>query len=289
MLRLYRNKGDFLFRIVEAIAVGFGTGAMFFLILATVFYYANMYYVVIVSAALAVLVVALKTKKRRMRNFAAITSSIGLGVLIGAYGFELAYFFMLVMAVYDYIAVFVTKHMLVLAKAASKSNLALLIGSSDIEVIPRSESDKRALSELRKEIKSKEISDPIIKKVVGAGELPVLSQIQLGSGDLTLPLVLSVGIFISTFSYSLAITAVIGAVAGLFATMWLLKRYNAALPAIPPLFALMNVFIGVGILVSRRVDYRIGIAMVLVGIAFWLLMILTLERKSRTGGKAGRK
>ena len=35
MLRLYRNKGDFLFRIVEAIAVGFRTGAMFFLILAT--------------------------------------------------------------------------------------------------------------------------------------------------------------------------------------------------------------------------------------------------------------
>ncbi len=285
ILRLYKNKGALLFRIIEAFAVGFGSAAMFFIILSTLFYYANTIYVVAASAVIGAVIVIAKTKNKRLRNFAALTSSIGLGVIIGAYGFSLAYLFMFIMAIYDYIAVFITKHMLVLAKAASNSNLSLLIGSSELEVIPKSEANKKDMDELKKEIKKNNVSDPFIKRIVDAGELPVVSQIQLGAGDLTLPLVLSVGIFISTFSYYLTVVAAVGAVAGLICTMWLLKRYKAALPAIPPLFALMNIFVGIGMLATAKPNYVISAAMVVVGILFFGLMIITLERKKKGIGR----
>ncbi len=278
ILRIYKNKGAFLFRIIEAFAVGFGTAAMFFVILSTVFYSASLTYTGIAAVILGALVVAAKTKFRRLRNFAALTSSIGLGVIIGAYGFSLAYLFMFVMAIYDYIAVFVTKHMLALAKAASNSNLSLLIGSSDVEIIPKAHADKKALAELKHEVKKNQIKDPIIRKVIESGELPVLSQIQLGAGDLTLPLVMSVGIFVSTLNYYIAVIAVLGAIAGLLVTMWLLKRYSVALPAIPPLFAVMNFFMGIGFLTYSHPEYIQALEMMVVGAAFMLLMILTLER-----------
>jgi len=307
ILRLYKNKGALLFRLVESFAVGFGTIVMFFFILTTIFYNVNVIYTAAVAVLFGATVVIAKNRVKHLRNFAALTSSIGLGIIIGNYGFVLAYAFMFIMAMYDYIAVFITKHMLVLAKAASNENLSLLIGSSNVEVVPRAQADKKALAELKNEVKKNQIKDPIIKKVIDSGEMPVLSQIQLGAGDLTLPLVMSVGLFISTayFSvpagstatinvYYLPIVAALGAVAGLIFTMWLLKRYSVALPAIPPLFAVMNFFIGFGMLAYSRPEnfligigihqgsyieyYMIAAGMIIVGVAFLLLMIITLER-----------
>lgn len=307
VLRLYKNKGALLFRLVESFAVGFGTIVMFFFILATIFYNVNAVYTAAVAVMFGAAVVIAKNRVRHLRNFAALTSSIGLGIIIGNYGFVLAYAFMFIMAVYDYIAVFVTKHMLVLAKAASNENLSLLIGSSNVEVVPRAQADKKVLAELRSEVKKKQINDPVIMRIIDSGEMPVLSQIQLGTGDLTLPLVMSVGLFISMtyFSvpvggtaminvYYLPVVAALGAVAGLLFTMWLLKRYSVALPAIPPLFAVMNFFIGAGMLAySKPADFLAGVGlpsgsyldyylmsagMMVVGVAFLLLMIITLER-----------
>ena len=307
ILRLYKNKGAFLFKLIESFAIGFGTIVMFFFILTTIFYNVNVIYTAAVAILFGAIVVIAKNRVKHLRNFAALTSSIGLGIIIGNYGFVLAYVFMFIMAMYDYIAVFVTKHMLVLAKAASNENLSLLIGSSNVEIVPRAQANKKMLAELKNEVKKNQIKDPIIKEIIESGEMPVLSQIQLGAGDLTLPLVMSVGLFMSTayFSvptgstaainvYYLPIAAALGAVAGLIFTMWLLKRYSVALPAIPPLFAVMNFFIGFGMLAySKPANFLIGIGihqsfyvdyymiaagMIIVGAAFLILMIITLER-----------
>lgn len=307
ILRLYKNKGAFLFKLIESFAIGFGTIVMFFFILTTIFYQVNVLYTAAVAILFGAIVVIAKNRVKHLRNFAALTASIGLGIVIGNYGFVLAYVFMFIMAMYDYIAVFVTKHMLVLAKAASKENLSLLIGSSNVEVVPKAHADKKVLAELKNDIKKNQINDPIIKEVIESGEMPVLSQIQLGAGDLTLPLVMSVGLFISTayFSvpvgstatintYYLPVVAALGAVAGLIFTMGLLKRYSVALPAIPPLFAVMNFFIGFGMLAySKPANFLTGIGihkgsyisyymiaagMIIVGLAFLFLMIITLER-----------
>ena len=303
ILRVYKNKGALLFRFIEAFAVGFGTAAMFFFIFATIFYTANVLYTAGAAVVLSAAVVIAKNKVRSLRNFAALTSSIGLGVMIGAYGFSLAYVFMFIMAIYDYIAVFVTKHMLALAKAASNENLSLLIGSSNVEVMPKAQTNRKMVAELKNEIKKNQIKDPIIRKIIDSGEMPVLSQIQLGAGDLTLPLVMSVGLFISLFNYYLAVVAAIGAVAGLVTTMWLLKRYSVALPAIPPLFAVMNFFVGIGMLTySKPMSFLSGIGitsgttaeyykfafgMIVVGVVFMLIMIITLERNRSRQKKGG--
>ena len=325
ILRLYKNKGTLLFRLVESFAIGFGTIVMFFFILTTIFYNVNVMYMAAVAILFGAIVVIAKNRVKHLRNFAALTSSIGLGIIIGNYGFVLAYVFMFIMAMYDYIAVFVTKHMLVLAKAASNENLSLLIGSSNVEIVPRSQADRKVLAELKDEVKKNQIKDPIIKEVIESGEMPVLSQIQLGAGDLTLPLVMSVGLFISTAYlsvptggtavinvYYLPIVAALGAVAGLIFTMWLLKRYSVALPAIPPLFAVMNFFIGFGMLAySKPMNFLMGIGirqssyfdyymiaagMIIVGAAFLILMIITLERNRNkqklvktSKGKTGQK
>ena len=306
ILRLYKNKGAFLFKLIESFAIGFGTIVMFFFILTTIFYNVNVIYTAAVAILFGAIVVIAKNRVKHLRNFAALTSSIGLGIIIGNYGFVLAYVFMFIMAMYDYIAVFVTKHMLVLAKAASNENLSLLIGSSNVEIVPRAQANKKMLAELKNEVKKNQIKDPIIKEIIESGEMPVLSQIQLGAGDLTLPLVMSVGLFMSTayFSvptgstaainvYYLPIADALGAVAGLIFTMWLLKRYSVALPAIPPLFAVMNFFIGFGMLAySKPANFLIGIGihqsfyvdyymiaagMIIVGAAFLILLNFVLE------------
>lgn len=63
------------------------------------------------------------------RNVSSTMSTIGVGALIGAsIGIIPVIVFLVLLAVYDYIAVFKTKHMVVMAKAVSKKNLSFTFG-----------------------------------------------------------------------------------------------------------------------------------------------------------------
>ncbi len=86
-------------------------------------------------------------------------ASIGIGVVIGFNGFSLAYLIVAVIALYDYIAVFVTKHMQVMARAMAEKNLAFLIGSSDVEMTPRSLLSDKERKEMDRELKKNKIKD----------------------------------------------------------------------------------------------------------------------------------
>ncbi len=281
-------KGDILFILLEGFVVFFATSFLLFLLLLSTFPTVNFVYIAIISAVTTIAFIIAKNYRPRLRNFIAITSSIGVGIVIGLNGFNLCYLLMMFIAIYDYVAVFVTKHMITLAKAVSSRNLAFLIGSSDIEAIPQKYVTKRDLADFKKNVNMKDIKDPVLKDIVAKGGIPVISQVQLGTGDLALPLMLTVSTYISFLSYIIPIMVIVGSIAGMIFTMYLLKTYKVALPAIPPIFAFINLFLGLTLLVVKTRLYSLwGSFLVIFVVTIAILMLKLREiREAEKSTKA---
>ena len=241
LLRIY--KGDRLFLVLEG-AVLFISSFFVFLILfgivdSTVLFYAYGTAVTVnfvAAAGAAAALVAAKNKWQRLRNTAAIIASIGVGVVLGiSFGFYAAFIFMMILALYDFIAVFVTKHMVSMAKAMSGRNLAFLIGVNEVEALPQSRFSKRELEEYERDRKEVEKRSKVFSKLYREGLVPVAARVELGTGDLAVPLMVAVAAYKLSLNFLLSFFIVFGAVLGLVVTTMILRRYNRALPAIPPL------------------------------------------------------
>lgn len=191
------------------------------------------------TACSAVLVVA-KNKAPGLRNSTAIISATGAGLLFGfVFSFWIALLFMALLAVYDFIAVFITKHMLSLARVASDNNLALLISVNEVEGLPARRLSNDIVAKYRTDRGLRSRFLPLL----GDKLVPVAARVELGTGDLSMPLMVSVSAAASTFSLSLSMFVIFGAVSGLLLTMFILRRYKRALPAIPPLLLGIVVFV----------------------------------------------
>jgi len=107
---------EWFFRVLEALAV-FASAFLVFSV-----------FVPEAAAMLAALLVLLRVVLKEslwLRNIAGIIAVAGAGALVGvSLGFLPVLVFIALLAVYDVIAVFGTKHMVVMAKALAKSNLA---------------------------------------------------------------------------------------------------------------------------------------------------------------------
>ncbi len=266
-------KGRLMFILLEAFVVLFATAFLLWLIFNDAFPAVNFYYTAAVAAAITLILIVAKNWRPGLRNLLAVTSSMGVGILIGFNGFAIAYALMLFIAIYDYIAVFVTKHMITMAKEISSRNLAFLIGSNDVEAIPQRYLSKSDISQFRKATKGQKIKDPIIKRLIREGIIPTVSQVQLGSGDLAIPLMVAVSAFVSFLSYSAAISVVVGSAFGMVFTMYLLKTYKVALPAIPPLFAFISLFLGIFFAATDFFDFTLWIGFLAIsGLTIAVLM-----------------
>ncbi len=272
LMRFYRKPG--IFRLMEAVVILMATGYVLFSVLSTALPSVNPNSLLIFAALATGALIIAKNIRPGLRNFLAVSSSIGVGILIGSNGFYLAYFLMLLITIYDYIAVFVTKHMLTMANEISSKNLAFLIGSTDYEAIPKKYLSKKDIAEYKKQARP---TDPIVKNLVKNGIFPVVSQVQLGTGDLALPLMLSVSAYISFLSYSAAVMIALGSTFGMIFTMYLLKRYKVALPAIPPLFAFCNLFLGIFFAISNVQDYRAWLGFIIIAAAIVLALFNRLN------------
>ncbi len=241
--------GDVLFRLFEGFVI-IVSSLFVFIVLLGYFFPSEPYLVSIIALILAVLLIVLKNKQPKLRNTVAIIASMGVGLVLGLdFGFLVAYLLVVVIAAYDYIAVFVTKHMLTLANAVSSKGLAFLIGSTDIEVIPKGFFNKKEAKEYAKYKKElQKIKNPVIKGLIRRGKLPLISQVQLGAGDLGIPLMLAISSYKLAASYFLPIAIAIGAVFGMVYTMYIQKKYLIPLPAIPPLFSFMSMALGLALL-----------------------------------------
>ena len=277
-----RVRGQILYRLFEAAVILIATSFLFFLVIGSVVSPADYTYAALLSAALAVALVIAKNKKQSLRNTAAVLASMGVGLALGISGFQFAYAFMAIIALYDYIAVFVTKHMLALAKGALNLNLAFLIGSSEVEIMPKGyfkEKKGEMIGRLKKEGIYK---DKIIRDYAREGRFPVVSQIMLGSGDLAVPLMVAVGAYVGFASTFFGDFVVVGAFAGLIATMVLLKKYMIGLPAIPPLFAFVNIALGIAYL-AKGMSIVTALEFFAMGILVMGVLLFTLSRIGREG------
>lgn len=276
ILRFYRKPR--MFTLMEGLVVLLATGFVLFAIFNTIFPSVNSTYLVVAAGAITLVLIVAKNYLPKLRNLIAITSSIGVGILIGFNGFYLAYFLMLLIAVYDYIAVFITKHMIAMAKEMSSRNLAFLISSTDVEALPKKYMSRSDVSEYRK--REGKNTDPFMKGLIKSGVYPVVSQVQLGTGDLALPLMLAVSAYISFLSYFAAVMIILGAASGMVFTMYLLKRYKVALPAIPPLFAFINLFLAVLFAINNLQDYKVWFGFLIIFIVTILALLNKLNSPS---------
>lgn len=133
-----------------------------------------------------------------LKNLAALLGSAGAGAVFGfTFGFVAAMLFLLVLAIYDYISVYKTKHMVTMANEIVKRNMAFTISARE--------------------------------KLPSGKE----SRLDLGTGDLSLPIMAEVSAY--SISPLLCAWALLGALAGVGIVLFSAWKKKEIIPALPPI------------------------------------------------------
>jgi presenilin-like A22 family membrane protease len=277
-----RSSNRLLIELLESIVIAFTSFFVLLLVFGSALPSASSgYWIYIAAAVLAILLAGFKERFVPMRNLATIVSSIGIGIILGFnLNFDYAILILAAVAVYDYTAVFRTDKMVSMAKSLAKSNMAFLVSVSDIEDVKRKKVSSKEAEEYMGYLKKSHYAEmPKYKKIIDKGDLPILSQISLGEGDLSLPLMVVISAYYFLSSEVLVAMVLCGAFAGIGITMAILKLYKHPLPAVPPLFALISIFSGVALLASG-IGYAYAPAVLIAIGAFVMLVdMLTIVGK----------
>ncbi len=282
ILKRQRRHEGLLFGLLEGIVVAFTSFFMFLLLFAFLpGGYAT--YAAYFAIASSLMLVALKERYPKLRDTATMASSIGVGIVLGLnFGFGYAIAILAVVAVYDYIAVFNTERMASAARAFSSRNLAFLLSVSDAEPAPGKNNTRAESREYAQFLKGRHKSEnPAFKKVLKSGGVPAVSQISLGEGDLSLPLMSVISAYYTLSSIEISAILMAGSVLGIIATMLLLRRYRRPLPAVPPLFAFISIAAGIALFVTRSAGFRLSALLIIIGTAAMLIDMLTLITKKK--------
>ncbi|MGC8676027.1 MAG: presenilin family intramembrane aspartyl protease [Candidatus Micrarchaeia archaeon] len=286
--------GTKIYAIIEGLVVISASFYFFAIILGSIFAsQSDTPYVLVASLAIPIVLLAAKYKMPKLRNELAVIASIGAGIVLGlVFPLAIAFIFMAAIAVYDYVAVFITRHMLALGRQAMNQNMALMIGSSDTELVPKNYVDKKYLKEFKKNVRLADIRNTQIKTMIKGGAVLVPTQAALGTGDLAIPLMLAVSAYAtyasSTItahaSFLIALVVTAGAAIGMVFTMYVLRNYKIALPAIPPLFSFVSMALGAFYAVSGLLYIATGLF--LVGIGVIGIMLVTVRRIAGQKGRS---
>lgn len=110
---------DILIRLAEGFFITGGTACLLVLYIQNIGYYA---YLPGLGLAIA------KNIYPRLRNLSCIVASIGIALLLATqFGFPILVMLLLIVALYDWIAVNITKHMLAMAQAYDNLNVAFMV------------------------------------------------------------------------------------------------------------------------------------------------------------------
>jgi presenilin-like A22 family membrane protease len=191
---------------------------------------------------------------------------------------------MALVAVYDYVAVFITKHMIALGRESVNRNLAFMIGTYDVELVPKSYLKAKERGDIIKSLN--QTKDDALKRMASVGNMPMPSFSALGTGDLAIPLMLAVSAYMTYLSFFISLTIIFGAALGLIFAMETSKKYNIALPAIPPLFAFASMALGIDVLISSPSDWPQYLTLLLGSLLILALMTMTAKRQSKVGDSA---
>ncbi len=285
LFRVYR--GNALFLIIEAVVVVSASFYLFVILIGSFVPQAGGAYAAAVSLALAIALIAAKNRWPQLRNLTAVVASIGVGVVLGSYfSFFAAYAFMAFIAVYDYVAVFITRHMIALGRESVNRNLSFMIGAYNVEVVPKSYMKEKDIRALKKSMSAGKVQSPELKKLMKEGSYPVPSFSALGTGDLAIPLMLAVSAYVTYFQYFISLLIVVGGAFGLVFAMYVSKKYKIALPAIPPLLAFISIALGAGAASFGPGGIEIYLLLLAASIAMLALMLVSARRQSKVGDRA---
>ncbi len=175
-----------------------------------------------------------KTDNLALKNVLDIFSYAGAGALFGSLiGFVPAIIFLIVLAVYDFISVNITGHMVDLALEGLDTDTFMGI------VFTHEPGDEEKLKEKPASDESVEVVD----KTENKQEIGLL-----GGGDVIAPMVLSVSL-LKSFPLYVSITTALGSTLGIIYIMTA-EREQKFLPAIPILATSTFVGLGVGLLLT---------------------------------------
>jgi len=237
-LKMY--KGNFLFKLLESIVV-FTTS--FIVFLGLLWYFNGS---IEIAFILALFFTILKFYISNLRNITGIISGVGMAVMFSLFLslFE-AVLFIIFMCFYDIFAVFISKHMIFMAKEFSKRDLSFSLASKEKIKVTKIKTSYVIEKGVEVEVKEKYIEEEV-------------EHLELGTGDISLPLAFALVVFKTAYlDFNNAIAAFmfisLFSVISLGYTLYFVKKYKLFLPALPPI--VLGSFIG--LIISKYVLYLI--------------------------------
>lgn len=197
-------KGDLLFILIEFAVVSFASSIVFYSFIKPLLMQTEISIILAIVMGLALGL--LKAVLPGLRNLAAVIATAGAGAV---FGFSLTFYagllFLVLLSVYDYIAVFKTRHMVEMAETLSRRKTSFLVSST---------------------------------QQTSKGEI----RFELGTGDMLLPIILEVSGYQISPAYAGIVFA--ASLFSLFVLFVLLTRRKAVLPALPIIAICNFVFLG---------------------------------------------
>jgi len=210
LLVLKYYHGNAFFLIVELFLLFFALWILLELALPSVY-----------ALGVAILVVGFRLAVPRAREFLLLVATSVVGALIGTWLDLLpAAIFTVLLSGYDLVAVFYTKHMIALAKGLDSRGASFSIQFSSGEA-----------SKVRSAKAS--MGPAVSKRVVRRRPQGSVELIELGTGDIVIPAMLTVAAL--KISFYAAAASLAGSVAGLLLLFYLLEKRRGYWPALPPI------------------------------------------------------
>ncbi|MFA6214882.1 MAG: presenilin family intramembrane aspartyl protease [Candidatus Micrarchaeia archaeon] len=214
MLAARYYKGMVMFQLLESLVIFSASSIVFF---AFALYPLGMGLdgALLLGGALGLCLAAAKFVWVQAKNAAAIISSAGVGAIFGfSLGFLPAVIFTILLSIYDYIAVFKTRHMVEMARELSTRQLSFAITAKEVPARKKDEKVEVYVARAEKE-----------------GE-----RLDLGTGDLSVPAMVAVSAYTlgpNGLIYALAVAA--GSTISLYALLKFVSKERVFLPALPPI------------------------------------------------------
>jgi presenilin-like A22 family membrane protease len=207
-------KGMALFQLLEFLVVSSSSSIVFFTValsLLQIDFVLSMLIGMIIGFGLG----AVKFFWQDVKNVTAIISSGGVAAIFGfSLGFLPTVCFIILLSIYDYVAVFKTKHMIEMARELSTRQLSFAVTAKELPAR-----------------KAKEKTEAYVERAMREGE-----RLDLGTGDLSVPAMISVSAYSlgpNGLVYSFAVA--VGSTLALYFLLKFVSKQRVFLPALPPI------------------------------------------------------
>jgi len=207
-------KGMIMFQLLESLGI-FSASSIVFFAFALFPLDMGLAQALLFGGVLGLLLAAAKFAWVGAKNAAAIVSSAGVGAIFGfSLGFLPAVIFTILLSIYDYIAVFKTRHMVEMARELSTRQLSFAVTAKEV---PARKQDEKI--------------EVYVERANKEGD-----RLDLGTGDLSVPAMVAVSAYTlgpNGLIYSFAVA--IGSTLALYALLKFVSKERVFLPALPPI------------------------------------------------------